>query len=291
MRRGVRRAACLDDDVGLLLLRLDVRLEVGLARVDGLLHILHRGATLGDVALRLPRELNLVGDVQVDAQVERGVDAAVVERVKALEDHDGRRGHLLVRVELAGDVVVDGLGHSLARLQVGDVRRHLVPVLALLVERGDAVGVLRVGRTARAVPLVVVVQADDRGHLRDERVGLTANVKHLRLAAEDGSQAAHEGRLAAARVGRHADDHRVLLHLHGRHARLRHARLRQHRLGGEGHSVSSEHGEHDSLQAEVGRGSVGQAVRAVARWSRVETHVLSILVFGSGSSIEDLRRS
>ena len=35
---------------------------------------------------------------------------------------------------------------------------------------------------------------------------------------------------------------------------------------------ASEHGEHDSLQAEVGRGSVGQAVRAVARWSRVETH-------------------
>ena len=61
----------LDDDVGLRLLRLDVRSEVRLARIDRGLHLLHRRAALGDVALRLPRELDRIGDVKVDRQVER----------------------------------------------------------------------------------------------------------------------------------------------------------------------------------------------------------------------------
>mmetsp|Transcript_21319 Transcript_21319/g.56133 ORF Transcript_21319/g.56133 Transcript_21319/m.56133 type:complete len:424 (+) Transcript_21319:199-1470(+) len=217
----------LDDDVGLRLLRLNVRGEVGLAAVDRGLHVLHGRAALGNIALRLPRELDLVRDVKVDGQVERLSDAIVVHRVQALEDDDRRRRHLLVRVELARDVVVDGLADGLAGLEVGHVSGHLVPVLARLVQGGDAIGPLRVGLAASAVPLVVVVQADDSRNVRDERVRLTANVQQLALAAEDRRQAAHEGGLAAARVGSDADDDRVKLdHLHvgARHARLRHDR-------------------------------------------------------------------
>ena len=59
----------LDHDVRLRLLRLDVRREVGLARVDRRLHLLHRRAALGDVALCLPRELDVVGDVEVDGEL------------------------------------------------------------------------------------------------------------------------------------------------------------------------------------------------------------------------------
>ena len=54
------RSGHLDDNVGLGLLRLDVRGEVGLAAVDGRLHLLGRGAALSDVALRLPGELDVV---------------------------------------------------------------------------------------------------------------------------------------------------------------------------------------------------------------------------------------
>eukprot|EP00962_Isochrysis_galbana_P038763 scaffold13796_cov118-Isochrysis_galbana.AAC.5 len=86
--------ARLDNDVSLRLLGLDVRRKVGLAVVDGLLHLLHGGAALGDVALRLPGELDVVGDVQVDGQVEGLVDALVVHGVQALEDDDRGRGDL-----------------------------------------------------------------------------------------------------------------------------------------------------------------------------------------------------
>ena len=256
--RGGR--ACLDDNVSLLLLGLDVRREVRLARVDRRLHVLHRRAALGDVALRLPRKLDLVGDVEVDGQVERVAHAIVVERVQALEDDDRRRRHLLDRVELAGDVVVDGLRDRLAGLQVGDVRRHLVPVLARLVQRGDAIGPLRVALAARAVPLVVVVQADDRGHVRDERVGLAADRQALRLAAEDGGEAAHEGRLAAARVGGDADDDRRVEHLHLRLLASQEARRRQAR----GRGKAQRAGEHDGVdhrgRPEQGRGA-GRSAR------------------------------
>tara|TARA_B100000524_G_C23339534_1_gene257887 strand:+ start:220 stop:507 length:288 start_codon:yes stop_codon:yes gene_type:complete len=71
-----RNGEHLDDDVGLGLLGLDVRGKVGLAVVDRLLHLLHRGAALSNVTLRLPRELDVVGDVEVDGEVERLEKAA-----------------------------------------------------------------------------------------------------------------------------------------------------------------------------------------------------------------------
>ena len=49
-----------------------------------------------------------------------------------------------------------------------------------------------------------VVEADDGGHVGDEGVGLAADVVELALATEAGRHAAHEGRLAAARVSRQA---------------------------------------------------------------------------------------
>ena len=52
-----------------------------------------------------------------------------------------------------------------------------------------------------------VVEADDGGHVGDEGVGLAADVVELALATEAGRHAAHEGRLAAARVSRQACIH------------------------------------------------------------------------------------
>ena len=268
----------LDDNVGLGLLRLDVRGEIRLAAVDGRLHLLHGGATLGDVALGLPGELDIVGDVEVDGEIERLVDAVVVHGVEALEDDDRLRRDRLVLVELARDVVVDRLHDVLAGLEVGDVRVHLVPVLARLVQGGDAVGPLRVGLAARAVPLVVIVKADDRGHVGDEGVRLTANVVELRLTAEDRREAAHEGRLAAAGVGGNADHDRLDVGGggHGDLRRARDKRARRHRgtrreANGEGsdgvdHCVILQKAKRDAKQ------SVSRALqRRCGRHSRLKT--------------------
>ena len=57
---------------------------------------------------------------------------------------------------------------------------------------------------------VVVVQADDGGHVGDEGVGVrVAAGGRLGLAAEDARHAAHEGALAAAAVRCQADDHHL----------------------------------------------------------------------------------
>ena len=86
-RRG-RLRAHLDDDVGRLLLGVDVGVEVGLARLDGGLDGLQRVAALLHVALDLPGELDLVADVQVDLEVQQVGHALVVEGVQPLQHHD-----------------------------------------------------------------------------------------------------------------------------------------------------------------------------------------------------------
>jgi hypothetical protein len=60
-------------------------------------------AALGHVTLDLPRELHLVGDVQVDLEVQQVAHALVVERVQALDDlrkcrHTHRWGSIPVRI-------------------------------------------------------------------------------------------------------------------------------------------------------------------------------------------------
>ena len=104
----------LDHDVGILLLGVDELIEIGLARLDGSLDGLEGVTTLGHVTLDLPGELDVVGDVEVDLEIEHVADALVGKgwrpsRIRMEGDSIFSAG-----VEHAGDVVVDGLVDRLA---------------------------------------------------------------------------------------------------------------------------------------------------------------------------------
>lgn len=62
------------------------------------------------------------GDVQVDPEVQQAVDAVIEEGVQALNHQDLGGLDALGGVDQTGDVVVDGLVHSLALLQGLDLR-------------------------------------------------------------------------------------------------------------------------------------------------------------------------
>lgn len=99
---------------------------------------LQRVAALHHVALDLPRELDLVRDVEVDGEVKEVAHALVHERVQPLDDDDRGCLDLLGGVQGAVDVVVDGLHHALARLEVAELLVHEVEPLLFSVQRGPA---------------------------------------------------------------------------------------------------------------------------------------------------------
>mmetsp|Transcript_16818 Transcript_16818/g.40227 ORF Transcript_16818/g.40227 Transcript_16818/m.40227 type:complete len:217 (-) Transcript_16818:220-870(-) len=169
------------------------------------------------VALDLPVELHIGADVEVQAEVDEVTNALVDEGVKALDDDDGSGLDLLGRVERSVDVVVDGLHDGLAVLEGLHVLEHEVELLLGGVERGEA-GDL----AAAAVVEMVVVEADDGGHVGHEGVRLPsvgraeASAEGTALiTAEGGGDATHEGGLSAAGVGGEADDDGGLAVLQG----------------------------------------------------------------------------
>lgn len=95
-------------------------------------------SALHHVPLDLPRELDLVRDVQVDGEVQQVAHALVHEGVEPLDDDDGGGLDLLGLVQGPVDVVVDGLHHALAVLEVVELLVHEVKLLLLGVERGPA---------------------------------------------------------------------------------------------------------------------------------------------------------
>eukprot|EP00968_Pinguiococcus_pyrenoidosus_P021712 scaffold2893_cov254-Pinguiococcus_pyrenoidosus.AAC.22 len=202
----------LDDDVAVRALGGDVGLEVRLAGLDGGLDGLQAVSALLHVTLDLPRELDVVADVEIDAEVDELLHAIVGEGVQTLDDDNRGRHDLLRLVQGAVDVVVDGLLDGLSPLERGNVLVHEVEALLRRVQGGLA-GLL----AALAVVQVVVVQADHGGLVADERVGLPAAVAEAAakrsdlISAEDLREAAHEGALAAAGVGGHADHHHGLV--------------------------------------------------------------------------------
>ena len=112
----------LDDHVSLLLLGINVGVEIGLTGLDGGLDGLQGVATLSHITLDLPGELGLVGDVQVDAEIDELVDAVIEEGVETLNDEDLGGINLLRGIEETGDMVVDGLLDSLALLESLDLQ-------------------------------------------------------------------------------------------------------------------------------------------------------------------------
>mmetsp|Transcript_4334 Transcript_4334/g.9805 ORF Transcript_4334/g.9805 Transcript_4334/m.9805 type:complete len:407 (+) Transcript_4334:94-1314(+) len=196
------RGEHLDDDVRELLLRVDVRVEVRLACLDGRLDGLQGVSTLRHVALDLPRELDLVGDVEVDGEVAEVAHALVHERVKSLDDEDLRRLDLLRRVHDTRDVVVDALVHALSLLERLDLLVHEVELLLLDVQRR-----LSGHLASLAIVEVVVVEADDGRHVTEQRVAVGVSAGGRRgVTSEHLRHTTHERRLATSGVRRESDD-------------------------------------------------------------------------------------
>ena len=166
--------------------------KIGLPRLDGRLDRLQTVPTLLHVALNLPGKLDVVRDVQVEAEVQQVAHSRVVHGVQALDDDNGGGLNGLRGVEGSVDVVVDGLLYRLAALQGGELLVHEVEVVLASVQRGE-LGHLSPGTVVQ----VEVVQADHGRLVGYEGVGLprfgeTAAEGAHRLAAEDVGQPSHE---------------------------------------------------------------------------------------------------
>ena len=108
---------------------------VSLSHLPGLntgLNRLKRVSTFLHVPLDLPRELNLIANIQIKAEIKQIPDPRIVHGVEALYDDDGGGLDSFGGVEGAVDVVVDGLGDCLAVLQVAE---HLLLLLLGVRER------------------------------------------------------------------------------------------------------------------------------------------------------------
>ena len=95
-------------------------------------------SALHHIPLDLPRELDLVRDVEVDREVQQVAHALVDEGVEPLDDDNGGGLDLLGGVEGPVDVVVDGFHDALPVLEVVELLVHEVELLLLGVEGGPA---------------------------------------------------------------------------------------------------------------------------------------------------------
>ena len=89
--KRVLEGAHLDDDISVLLLRVDVGIKVRSPGLDRGLDGLQAVTPLLHVALDLPCKLDLVTDVEVDPEVVQVTHALVIEGVQALDHQDLRR--------------------------------------------------------------------------------------------------------------------------------------------------------------------------------------------------------
>lgn len=112
----------LNNDISLLLLGIDIGIKIGLAGLDGGLDGLQGVATLSHITLDLPGKLDLVRDVEIDAEIHQVVDAVIKEWVQAFNDQDLRGINALRGVQESRNVVVDRLINSLALFQILDLQ-------------------------------------------------------------------------------------------------------------------------------------------------------------------------
>ena len=221
-----------DDHVSELLLWVNVGIEVGLAGFDGCKDGFERVSAFLHVALDLPVELDIRGNVEVKSEIKEIQNACIVHGMEAFKDNDGCGLDLLWGVQGSVDVVVDGLLHGLSRLERLDLLVHEVEVVLQRVE-GGALGDF----AAFAVVQVVVVEANDSREVRDEGVGFPAAWRSESSAegsddvsSEDVSESAHECRLSATTIGGNTDDDRCLSVLE-RHVQRRGRMRRSSKVG------------------------------------------------------------
>jgi len=197
----------LNDVVGKLLLGFNEGIKVGLSGFDGGHDGFKGVATLFHITLDLPVELHLGADVKVETEVNEVTDTLIDEGVKALNDNDGGGFNLFGFIECSIDVVVDGLHDGLALLERLDMLEHEIEALLGGVECGKA-GDL----ASSTVVEMVIIKADDGGHVGNEGVGLPSAIAKSTakgpalITAKGGGDTSHEGRFAAAGVGGKADD-------------------------------------------------------------------------------------
>eukprot|EP01083_Nonionella_stella_P288395 981374_1 len=174
-------------------------------------------STLLHITLDLPVELDIRADVEVKGEVNELAHALINEGVKSLNDDDRGGLNLLRGVHGSVHVVVDGLHDGLSVLKRLDVLEHEVELLLGGVQGGEARDL-----AALAVVEMVIIEADDGGHVGDEGVGLPSSLSSesssegsALLSAEGGGHATHEGGLSATGIGGEADDDGGLAFLKG----------------------------------------------------------------------------
>jgi hypothetical protein len=112
----------LNDDISLLFLWVNVSIEIWLSGIDRGLDGLQRMSTLSHITLNLPGEFNLIGDVQVDAEIDQVIHAIIIEWVKSFNDQDLWSLGFLSWIQKTSDVIVDWLIDSLSALESFDLR-------------------------------------------------------------------------------------------------------------------------------------------------------------------------
>ena len=141
-----------DDDVGVVALGADEPLRVGLAPVELGQNLVGRVAPARAVPLHLPVAPQLLGRVEVDADVEVLGELAGVEAEQPFTDEEAPRDEVVRRPEGAVGVLVDGLHDRLLAAQMHEVLAEDVEVVAVGVERRD----VALGPLPPVVPVVVV---------------------------------------------------------------------------------------------------------------------------------------
>ena len=197
-----------NDHIGISLLGVNVGIEVRLAGFDGGHDRFEGVTTLFHVTLDLPVELDIIGDIKVEGEVNKVTDTFVMERVKTFEDDDGGRFDLLRSVKSSVDVVVDGLHDGLSVLEGIDLLVHEVEVVLKRVQCGKS------GFFASVTVIKMeIIEADDGGKVRDQGVcfpailGIeTSSKRSNNISSEDACKTTHEGRLSATGVSGNTDD-------------------------------------------------------------------------------------
>merc|ERR1712217_424321 len=121
----------LDHKVGVSTLWGHKGIEIWLAGLNGGFDGLERVSSLLHVALHLPREFDVVSDVQINRKVEELAYALVHEWVQPFDDKDWRGLDRLWFIEGAVHMVVDGFLDFLSTLESRDLLIHEVELLLL----------------------------------------------------------------------------------------------------------------------------------------------------------------
>ena len=197
----------LNDVVGVLLLGLNVGIEIGFTGLDGCHDGFEGVTTLFHIALDLPVELDIRGDIKVKGEVDEFTDTVINEGVESLNDDDGGGLDLLGCVKGSVNVVVNGLHDALSVLKGLDMLIHEVELLLGSVKGGEARDL-----TSVTVVKMVIIKTDDSGKIGHKSIGFPSSVIESssegsnNVSSESRGHTTHEGGLSATGIGGKTND-------------------------------------------------------------------------------------